>query len=113
MSGFLGEVAAVVLCRGAQCVNLADSGEKTRWLNGAPWRYSMCPDSPPAPGPRAPLVEELAAAVLAYVERHNAEPKPFRRTKSADAILASVAGFCERTLTVHGPDLKQTSEAPN
>jgi transposase len=47
-------------------------------------------------------VEELEAAVLSYVERHNAEPKPFRWTKSADAILASVAGFCERTLEVHG-----------
>jgi transposase len=55
-------------------------------------------------------VEELEAAVLAYVERHNAEPKPFRWTKSADAILASVARFCERSLTAHGPDLKQTSE---
>jgi len=55
-------------------------------------------------------VEELEAAVLAYVERHNAEPKPFRWTKSADAILASVARFCSRTLAAHGPDLKPTSE---
>ena len=56
-------------------------------------------------------VEELeAAAVLAYVERHNAEPRPFRWTKSADQILASVGRSCERTLTVHAPDLQQTSE---
>ena len=55
-------------------------------------------------------VEELEAAVLAYVERHNAEPKPFRWTKSADAILASVARFCSRTLASHGPNLKRTSE---
>src|SRR5215212_2589999 len=55
-------------------------------------------------------VEELEAAVLAYVERHDAEPKPFRWTKSADAILASVARFCSRTLAAHGPDLKPTSE---
>jgi transposase len=55
-------------------------------------------------------VEELEAAVLAYVERHNAEPKPFRWTKSADAILASVARFCSRTLAAHGPDLKPASE---
>jgi transposase len=55
-------------------------------------------------------VEELEAAVLAYVERHNAEPKPFRWTKSADAILANVARFCSRTLAAHGPDLKPTSE---
>ena len=50
------------------------------------------------------------AAVLAYVERHNAEPGPFRWAKSADDILASVGRFCERTLAVHAPDLKQTSE---
>ena len=55
-------------------------------------------------------VEELEAAVLAYVERHNAEPRPFRWTKSADQILASVGRFCERTLAVHAPDLRQTSE---
>jgi transposase len=56
-------------------------------------------------------VEELKAAVLAYVEWHNTEPKPFRWTKSADAILASVARFCSRTLAAYGPDLKPTSEA--
>ena len=50
-------------------------------------------------------VEELGAAVLACVERHNAEPRPFRWTKSADQILASVGRFCERTLAVHAPDL--------
>jgi transposase len=55
-------------------------------------------------------VEELEAAVLAYVERHNAEPRPFRWTKSADDILAGVARFCSRTLAVHGSDLKPTSE---
>ncbi len=55
-------------------------------------------------------VEELEAAVLAYVERHNAEPRPFRWTKSADRILASVGRFCERTLAVHAPDLEPTSE---
>jgi transposase len=55
-------------------------------------------------------IEELEAAVLAYVEHHNAEPKPFRWTKSADAILAGVARFCERTLAVHESDLKGSSE---
>jgi transposase len=55
-------------------------------------------------------VEELEAAVLAYVERHNAEPRPFRWTRSADDILASVGRFCERTLAVHAPGLQPTSE---
>jgi transposase len=55
-------------------------------------------------------VEELEAAVLAYVERHNAEPRPFRWTRTADQILAAVGRSCERTLAVHAPDLSQTSE---
>jgi transposase len=50
-------------------------------------------------------VEELEAAVLAYVERHNAEPRPFRWTRSADQILASVGRACERTLAMHGSAL--------
>jgi transposase len=53
-------------------------------------------------------IEELEAAVLAYVERYNAEPRPFRWTKSADQILASVGRFCELTLAVHGSELQRT-----
>jgi hypothetical protein len=48
--------------------------------------------------------------VLAYVERHNAEPRPFRWTRTADQILAAVGRSCERTPAVHRPDLQQTSE---
>jgi transposase len=55
-------------------------------------------------------VEELEAAVLAYLERHNAEPKPFRWARTADQILGRVARFCSRTLAAHRPDLQQTSE---
>jgi transposase len=55
-------------------------------------------------------VEELEAAVLGYVERHDAEPRPFRWTRSADQILASVARVCSRTLALHRPDLIGTSE---
>jgi transposase len=53
-------------------------------------------------------VEDLEAAVLAYVEHHNAEPRPFRWTKSADQILAAVGRACERTLAVHGSELQRT-----
>jgi hypothetical protein len=53
-------------------------------------------------------VEELEAAVLVYVERHNAEPRPFRWTRSADQILAGVGRACERTLAVHGSELQRT-----
>jgi transposase len=53
-------------------------------------------------------VEDLEAAVLAYVERHNAEPRPFRWTKSADQILGSLGHACERILAVHGSESQRT-----
>ena len=41
--------------------------------------------------------DALKAAIQAYIDRTNAEPKPFTWTKSADDILASVGRFCQRT----------------
>lgn len=41
---------------------------------------------------------ELEAAIRAYIDAHNAQPKPFRWTKSADDILAAINRFCRRTL---------------
>jgi transposase len=39
---------------------------------------------------------ELEEAIHAYIAANNADPKPFVWTKSADAILTSVARFCQR-----------------
>ena len=44
---------------------------------------------------------ELKAAIDAYIRVRNANPAPFRWTKSADDILASIARFCHRTLAVY------------
>ena len=41
-------------------------------------------------------VADLQAAITAFIEQHNADPKPFRWTKSADDILASIERFCLR-----------------
>jgi transposase len=41
---------------------------------------------------------ELESAIRQYVDQHNEQPKPFRWTKTADQILASIARFCSRTL---------------
>ena len=38
-------------------------------------------------------VAALQAAITAFVDAHNADPKPFRWTKSADDILASIERF--------------------
>ena len=43
------------------------------------------------------VTDGLHAAIGAFITRHNADPKPFRWTKSADDILDSVARFCKRT----------------
>jgi transposase len=42
-------------------------------------------------------VKELQAAIRAYIDVHNENPKPFVWTKTADPILASIARFAQRT----------------
>jgi transposase len=39
-------------------------------------------------------VAALKSAITNFIEQHNANPKPFRWTKSADDILASIERFC-------------------
>lgn len=41
---------------------------------------------------------DLEAAIRAYIDANNADPKPFRWTKSADDILAAINRFCLRTI---------------
>ena len=43
-------------------------------------------------------VPQLKAAIQAFIEAHQADPKPFIWTKSADEILASIARFAQRTV---------------
>lgn len=40
---------------------------------------------------------ELEADIVAFIETHSENPKPYRWVKSADDILASVKRFCQRT----------------
>jgi transposase len=41
-------------------------------------------------------VADLTADIEAFIEQHNRDPKPFRWTKTADDILASIERFCVR-----------------
>ena len=41
--------------------------------------------------------KQLEADIRAFIEKNNERPKPFKWTKSADDILASVKRFCHRT----------------
>ena len=43
-------------------------------------------------------VAALKADIASFISQHNASPKPFRWTKSADDILASVERFCRYNL---------------
>jgi transposase len=42
---------------------------------------------------------ELEVAIRTYLDQHNAQPKPFVWTKSADQILDSIARYCRRINT--------------
>ena len=57
--------------------------------------------------------KELKAAVLRYMDTVNADPKPFRWTKSADDILASIKRFCLADIRIaeHQQQITQTSES--
>jgi transposase len=48
---------------------------------------------------KTPLIHRwlVKRPIRGYIASHNAQPKPFRWTKTADEILASVARFCMRT----------------
>jgi transposase len=46
-------------------------------------------------------VPELRAAIAAFIDAHNDDPKPFRWTKTADQILDSMRRFASRTLLAH------------
>lgn len=41
---------------------------------------------------------ELEAAIRSFIDAHNADPKPFIWTKSADQIIAAVQRHCQRVL---------------
>jgi transposase len=43
---------------------------------------------------------ELETAIRSYIDAFNEDPKPFRWTKSADDILATIKRFCLKTLEI-------------
>ena len=56
-------------------------------------------------------VQVLERDIRAFIEVHNADPRPFRWTKSADDILASVKRFCLRSLEVRKTQIGETSDS--
>jgi transposase len=70
------------------------------WLNQVERWFALLTDQQIRRGAHRSTAE-LEAAIRAYIETHNADPKPFRWTKSADDILASIRRFCVATLAIH------------
>ena len=56
--------------------------------------------------------QELEQAIRNYIDTVNADPRPFRWTKSADDILAAIKRFCLRTLetAANQTEIIKTSE---
>ena len=57
--------------------------------------------------------KDLEAAILSYIDTVNADPKPFRWTKSADNILATIKRFCIANIGIAEAQqqISQTSES--
>jgi transposase len=66
------------------------------WINQVERFFALLTDDQIRRGAHR-SVRELEAAISAYIDARNADPKPFRWTKSADDILASIQRFCPRT----------------
>jgi transposase len=63
------------------------------WLNQVERFFALLTDKQLRRGVHR-NVADLQADISAFIDRHNADPKPFRWTKSADDILASIERFC-------------------
>jgi hypothetical protein len=54
-------------------------------------------------------VAALRADITSFIDRHNADPKPSRWTKSADDILASIERFCRYNAPAKHDPMSRTS----
>jgi transposase len=69
------------------------------WINQVERFFALLTDEQIRRGAHR-STQELEAAIMSYIETRNADAKPFRWTKTADDILASIERFCRRTLAV-------------
>jgi transposase len=63
------------------------------WLNQVERFFALLTDKQIRRGVHRSIAA-LHAAISGFIGRHNADPRPFRWTKSADDILASIERFC-------------------
>ena len=72
------------------------------WLNQVESWFSILTEKQIKRGAHT-NVRALEKSIYDFLQTHNGDPAPFRWTKSADDILASVARHCAATLRTHVP----------
>ena len=72
------------------------------WLNQVERWFALLADKQIKRGVHH-SVQELKTDIAIFIDTHNADPKPFVWTKSADAILQTIARYCSETLAIHSP----------
>jgi hypothetical protein len=55
-------------------------------------------------------IHDLKADIATFIQVHNADPKPFIWTKTADAILKTIARYCSDILAIHAATIERTSD---
>jgi transposase len=70
------------------------------WLNQVERWFALLADKQIKRGIHR-SVADLKTDIAAFIKAHNDQPKPFIWTKTADAILQSIARYCSDTLEIH------------
>ncbi len=66
------------------------------WINQVERFFALLTDQQIKRGAHR-STKKLESAITSYIDARNKDPKPFRWTKTADDILASIQRFCRRT----------------
>jgi hypothetical protein len=70
------------------------------WLNQVERWFALLADKQIERGVHR-SVNQLKANIAAFIQAHNDHPKPFIWTRTADAILETIARYCSQTLAIH------------
>jgi transposase len=69
------------------------------WLNQVERWFALLGDKQIKRGVHR-SIRDLKADIATFIQVHNADPKPFIWTKTADAILQTIARYCSDTLAI-------------
>lgn len=69
------------------------------WINQVERFFALLTDKQTRRGVHR-SVAALKDAITHFIDQHNADPRPFRWTRSADDILASIERFCVRNTRI-------------